>query len=48
MFPQIDVGTQVLFIDDFLGAALQGAVAGTAENSGTAAIIAGQEGGAAT
>jgi hypothetical protein len=47
MFPQIDVGTQVLFIDDFLGAALQGAVAGQVENSGTAAIVAGVEGGAA-
>lgn len=33
--------------DHFLGAALRGEIAGVAENSGTAAIIVGQEGGAA-
>ena len=35
------------FFDDFLGAALRGEVAGTAENSGTAAVVVGKEGGAA-
>jgi len=45
MFPQIDVGTQVLFLDDFLGAALQGAVAGQVDTGGVAAIAAGVEGG---
>lgn len=37
-----------VFLDHFVGAALRGEVAGVAENSGTAAIIVGQEGGAAT
>lgn len=39
---------RVVLFDDFLGAALAGEVAGVAENSGTAAIIVGQDGGAAT
>ena len=46
-FPTLSVGGQVYFYDDFLGAALTGAVAGTAENSGSAAIVAGQRGGVA-
>lgn len=39
---------RVCLFDDFVGAALAGEVAGVAENSGTAAIIVGQDGGAAT
>lgn len=46
-YPQITVGGQVYFYDDFLGAALEGAVAGTSENSGTAAIVVAQPGGVA-
>lgn len=38
---------KVTLFDDFLGAALRGEVAGVAENSGTAAIVVGQDGGAA-
>ena len=35
------------FFDDLLGAALRGEIAGAAENSGTAAVVAGQAGGVA-
>lgn len=46
-YPFVSTGGQVVFYDDFLGAALAGEVAGTTENSGSAAIVAGQEGGVA-
>jgi hypothetical protein len=45
MFPSIDVGEKVYFYDDFLGAALQGAVAGQNDTGGINAISAGVEGG---
>lgn len=44
-FPHISFGAQVYLYDDFLGASLNPAIAGTTENSGSAAIVAGQEGG---
>ena len=44
-FPSISNGEIVLFQDDFLGAALAGEVAGTTENSGSAAIVVAQRGG---
>ena len=40
--------SKVCLFDHFTGAALAGEIAGVVENSGTAAIIVGQEGGAAT
>ena len=46
-FPSISNGEIVLFQDDFLGAALAGEVAGTTENSGSAAIVVAQRGGVA-
>jgi hypothetical protein len=45
-FPSISNGEIVLFQDDFVGAALAGEVAGQVENSGTAAIVVAQRGGA--
>jgi len=39
---------EVRLFDDFIGATLDGRIAGVAENSGTAAIIVAQEGGKAT
>jgi len=39
---------RICLYDDFLGAALRGEYAGVTENSGTAAVVVGQEGGAAT
>lgn len=41
------VNGKVELFDHFTGAALRGEIAGVAENSGTAAIVVGQEGGAA-
>ena len=46
-FPSISTGGQVYYYDDFLGAALAGEVAGTTENSGSAAIVVAQRGGVA-
>jgi hypothetical protein len=44
--PYTSNGEIVILQDDFLGAALNPAIGGTTENSGTAAIVVAQEGGA--
>ena len=43
--PYTSLGEVIIFNDDFLGASLNPAIAGTSENSGTAAIVVGQRGG---
>lgn len=43
--PYTTLGQVVILQDDFLGASLNPAIAGTSENSGTAAIVTGQRGG---